>query len=79
MNVTKCVKHNDHEGNHNATELELTPVYDDGCEENKTYWDATPSGSMSLWINNVDALPDDIAVGDEYYIDLTPVAKAPQA
>lgn len=71
MTVTKADKLIDSEGNHYQTTVEMWPVYDDACEENKAYWDATPCGSLSLSVNNVSALPDDLAVGDEFYIDLT--------
>ena len=44
---------------------------DDPESENSKFWTATPSGQLSMWINN----PDGHAIfeqGKDYYLDLTP-------
>jgi hypothetical protein len=54
--------------------VELTPVYStDPNHENKTFWDATPSGKIELGINNPDAYAQ-FSLGLDYYVDFT---KAP--
>ena len=75
MTVSKVDRLTDGKGNHFQTSVEMAPVYDDGCEENKAFWDATPCGSLQLSVNNVTALPADLAEGDEFYVDLTRVEK----
>lgn len=50
--------------------VHMHPVYGDG-EENKSYSDATPSGSISLAITNKSAWGFFVA-GREYYVDFTP-------
>ena len=50
----------------------LTPVYSsDPNHENKAFWDASPSGSITLWINNPAGFAT-FEVGKEYYVDFTP-------
>ena len=50
----------------------MTPVYSsDPNHENKAFWDATPSGSITLWINNPAGFAT-FEVGKEYYVDFTP-------
>lgn len=52
------------------TELELWPVYSsDPNHENKAFWDATPSGKITLGIKR--GIADHFKPGDEYYIDFT--------
>jgi hypothetical protein len=49
----------------------LTPVYStDPNHENKTFWDATPSGEVKMWISNPTAFSQ-FELGAEYYIDFT--------
>jgi hypothetical protein len=49
----------------------LHPVYsDDPAHENRAFWQATPSGSIDMWINNPAAF-DQFEEGAEYYIDFT--------
>ena len=56
------------------TEFRFLPVapncsgYPDGCEENKAFWEATPTGKLAVNIKkDVDA---PYIVGDFYYIDM---------
>ena len=49
--------------------LNFTPVYGTGSEENKAYWDATPSGSLQLGVVNPVAW-EQFELGREYYLDL---------
>jgi len=48
----------------------LHPVYA-GSDENKTFWEATPAGTIALTITNQQA-KEQFIVGQEYYVDFTP-------
>jgi len=49
--------------------LNFTPVYSvDPTSENKTFWDATPSGSLQLGVVNPEAWKY-FELGKEYYLD----------
>lgn len=52
-----------------AYTYQLSPVY--GSNENKVYWDATPSGSIEVCI--VKDKGKLFEVGKAYYIDITEV------
>lgn len=43
-------------------------AYPDGCEENKEFWDATPSGEMNVSFRQGAEIP--FTLGRSYYIDL---------
>ncbi|UYZ60102.1 hypothetical protein [Hymenobacter latericus] len=51
--------------------VKLSPVYGTSGE-NKTFWDATPCGSIELMIQNRTALAG-FKPQAEFYIDFTPV------
>lgn len=53
-----------------SEEVLMYPVYGNG-EENKSYSDATPSGSISLTITNKAAWGFFVE-GKEYYVNFTP-------
>lgn len=50
--------------------FDLTAVTDDGTPENQRYNTATPSGSLSIQIDN-PAVVDFLEVGKSYYLDFT--------
>ncbi len=50
--------------------VELSPVSGDGGSENKAFWEATPSGKLSLGCINLEAA-EQFDLGKEYYLDLT--------
>ena len=50
--------------------LNFTPVYQ-GSEENKKFWQYTPSGSLQLGVVNPDVWKE-FEIGEEYYLDFTP-------
>lgn len=50
--------------------VRLVPVMD-GSEENKRFYDATPSGAIELGTINQDALKQ-FEIGREFYVDFTP-------
>ena len=51
--------------------LNFTPVYGTGGEENKAFWDATPTGSLQLGVVNQAAWKQ-FELGKTYYLDFTP-------
>lgn len=46
----------------------LTPVME-GSEENKKFWEFTPAGRLELSVTNGSL--DSLALGQEYYIDIS--------
>ena len=62
FNVVEIAKY----GNCGGTKVTLFPVMEQ-CEENKSFWEATPSGKIELHISNHDA---EFEFGD-YFIDFT--------
>ncbi len=61
--------------------VKLRPVYSqDPNHENKSFWDATPNGDISLSINNPAAFSFfmEHALGYEFYVDFMPVLKEDQ-
>ncbi len=50
-------------------DVALQPVFD-RSEENKQFWDATPSGEIKMFITNENAR-NQFEVGKEYYVDFT--------
>lgn len=59
------VEHYEYGGN-----VKMSPVYT-GSEENKGFWEATPSGSLQMRIDNQKALAQ-FEPGKEFYLDFTP-------
>lgn len=52
--------------------VKLEAVYSDDPEhENKKFWDATPTGSLEMWITEEETARF-FELGAEYYIDFTP-------
>lgn len=53
--------------------VKMSPVYanDDPRHENSKFWDASPSGSFEMNVNNLAALQE-LKVGKEYYIGISP-------
>lgn len=60
--------------NEEQTNLALRAVYDDS-PENREWWQATPSGYIHLSIVN-QAAAQQFRVGQEFYVDFTPISKA---
>ena len=50
-------------------EITMSAVYDDGlAKENKSFSEATPSGTLTFTLSNV-ALADEFKPGEVYYMD----------
>lgn len=54
--------------------VKLLPVTS-GSDENKSFYEATPGGSIELGTVNEDVLKQ-FSIGDEFYVDFTPAPKA---
>ena len=61
-----------HSWNPNARELRFEAQYDNTIEEDKRFYDATPSGSFRMLVNNPTAL-EFFKLGEDYYFDITRV------
>jgi hypothetical protein len=62
----------------NGGEVQLRPVYsNEPNHENKSFWDATPSGLLTMSIKS-DAIAQ-FELGQEYYIDFTPASETVEA
>lgn len=69
--VYSVTKHAPSNGRQAGT-VRLHPVYSsDPNHENKRFWDATPSGSIEMQVNNMAAL-EQFEPGQEFYVDFTP-------
>ena len=56
-------------------EVVLFPVYsEDPNHENKKFWDATPSGTIQMIINNPAAF-ERFTMDKQFYVDFTPAPK----
>lgn len=60
------------QGKSYAKIVKLSPRYDTSVEEDRRFQHATPSGEVSLNIDN-PAITDTLNVGDLYYIDFTKI------
>ena len=54
-----------------ARDIEMAAVYSDKSEENKRFWQATPSGTLKFQTVNAD-VADSLELDKEYYIDIHP-------
>lgn len=54
-----------------GTGVKLQPVYGDASPENKAFFEATPSGEITMHIKNQVAA-DAFELGKAYYVDFTP-------
>ena len=56
-----------------SREITMTPVYsNEPNSENKAFWEATPSGTIKMWITNKNAWPAFEELGQAFYVDFTP-------
>ena len=53
--------------------VELQPIYSsDSTGENKAFWDATPTGKLTMTLTNKTAI-EHFTTGKEFYLDFIPV------
>ena len=60
-----------------ARSLKFTPQYDPTLPEDQKFAKATPSGELSMYVDNPAALAQ-LELGKAYYLDLTPVPDEPK-
>lgn len=58
--------------NPNAKEITLTPQYDTSIPEDRRFAKATPSGTLTMTVDN-PAASEQLELGKFFYIDFTPV------
>lgn len=63
-----------HYWNKDARTIKLQPMYDTSIPEDQRFEKATPSGSLEMTVTNPAAL-DQLALGETFYVDFTPVPK----
>ncbi len=51
-------------------EIHLSPQYDQAIEEDRRFAKATPSGNITLWVDNPAAV-EQLALGKFFYVDFT--------
>lgn len=59
------------------TEVVLTAEYDSSIPEDVAYAKATPSGTITMLIDNPPAV-EQFALGKKFYVDFTEVPEAPK-
>jgi hypothetical protein len=65
-------------GTDKGREVMFRPVTGDGCEENKKFFQATPSGELKFSLSGEAAQSlglDQGKIGSEFYIDITPAGE----
>ncbi len=68
----KLTESTDMAWNPGQKKLKFAPEYDTSIPEDQRYSKATPSGEITLWVDNPAALAQ-LKLGEYYYIDFTPV------
>jgi hypothetical protein len=71
--VASITEQADYSGQPSKTKVvKLACIYDQSIPEDQRFFDATPSGTVEMWINNPAAL-EQFALGKAFYADFTPV------
>jgi len=55
-----------------ARTIKLAPQYDQSIPEDRRFAQATPTGEMSIYVNNPAAV-EELKIGKYFYLDFTPV------
>lgn len=69
--VSSLTKHHYNAG---LTGVKLTCEYDPSIPEDQRFYDATPSGSIEMNVNNPAALAQ-LTLGAKFYVDFTPITQ----
>lgn len=56
-----------------AKTIKLTPVYDPNLPEDQRFSKATPSGELTMYVDNPSAA-EQLKLGQAFYLDFTPVS-----
>ena len=79
MNVRakfKLIEIREHYWNPDVRTFVFQPQYDTRIEEDKRFYDATPSGQCEMMVNN-PKVRETFKLGDDYYLDFSPVPAEP--
>lgn len=68
LTVTSITDHH----NMSGKTIKFACVYDPAIPEDRRFCEATPSGSMELYVTNPAAI-EQFAKGKSFYVDFTPV------
>ena len=55
-----------------ARTIKLEPQYDDSIPEDRRFAQSTPSGELSMYVNNPAAV-EELKIGKFFYLDFVPV------
>lgn len=55
-----------------ARTIKLSPQYDQSIPEDQRFAQATPTGELTMYVNNPAAVAE-LAIGKYFYLDFTPV------
>ncbi len=66
--VVAITQHTDY----SAVTIKLAPRYDEKIPEDQRYASATPSGELSMLVDNPAAI-EELRLGQSFYLDLTPI------
>lgn len=59
-------------GDSSARNIKLEPRYDESIPEDRRFAVATPSGELTMYVNNAAAV-EELKLGKTFYLDFTPV------
>jgi hypothetical protein len=62
----------EHADNASARTIKMMPYYDDSIPEDRRFSQATPSGELSMYVNNPAAIAE-LRIGRQFYLDFVPV------
>ncbi len=65
--VVSVTRHADSTG---AATIRLEPRYDENIPEDQRFAQATPTGHIEMWVNNLPAI-EQLGLGDLFYVDFT--------
>lgn len=60
-----------------SCEITLEPRYDQSIPEDQQFNKATPTGKLTMWVNNPAAI-EELKLGRKFYLDFNPVEEESQ-
>ena len=61
-----------HDSDSSGRTIKLEPRYDESIPEDQRFAQATPSGELTMYVNNPVAV-EELALGKTFYLDFVPV------
>ena len=68
----RVVSVTEHAGNNEGKTIRLMPHYDQSIPEDLRFAQATPSGELTMYVNNPAAV-EELSLGKFFYLDFVPV------